>query len=162
MGFVASICQPSTLRMLIWPEASNAQKNIAAVSADGSTVCVLILRLNSSCSRSIAFVVRALRHWLGGRRVKVNRRSPAFLHAVGDGTVFETPLADEGLAAGFDLLAHRGVDHIVVVGGVAVDRCHVGSDFGETAPFRRQPPPFFALKVMRVLGRRLHAANIEI
>ena len=33
---------------------------MAAVSADGSTVCVLILRLNSSCNRSIAFVVRAL------------------------------------------------------------------------------------------------------
>jgi hypothetical protein len=30
----------------------------------------LILRLNSSCSRSIALVVRALRHWLGGSRVK--------------------------------------------------------------------------------------------
>jgi N-methylhydantoinase A/oxoprolinase/acetone carboxylase beta subunit len=29
---------------------------MAAVSADGSTVCVLILRLNSSCSRSIALV----------------------------------------------------------------------------------------------------------
>ena len=29
---------------------------MAAVSADGSTVCVLIRRLNSSCSRSIAFV----------------------------------------------------------------------------------------------------------
>jgi hypothetical protein len=39
---------------------------MAAVSADGSTVCVLILRLNSSCSRSIALVVRTLRHWLGG------------------------------------------------------------------------------------------------
>ena len=56
MGFVASVCQPSILRMLIWPEASSAQNNIAAVSADGSTVCVLILRLNSSCSRSIALV----------------------------------------------------------------------------------------------------------
>jgi hypothetical protein len=56
MGFVARVCQPSTLRMLIWPEASSAQNNMAAVSADGSTVCVLILRLNSSCSRSIAFV----------------------------------------------------------------------------------------------------------
>jgi hypothetical protein len=30
-----------------------------------------VLRLNSSCSRSIAFVVRTLRHWLGGSRVKV-------------------------------------------------------------------------------------------
>jgi Novel STAND NTPase 1 len=35
---------------------------MAAVSAEGSTVCVLIRRLNFSCSRSIAFVVRALRH----------------------------------------------------------------------------------------------------
>src|ERR1017187_3566675 len=77
MGFVASVCHPSTFRMLIWPEASSAQNNIAAVSAEGSTVCVLILRLNSSCSRSIAFVVRALRHWLGGRRGKANKRSPA-------------------------------------------------------------------------------------
>jgi hypothetical protein len=42
--------------MLIWPEASSAQNSMAAVSAEGSTVCVLILRLNSSCSRSIAFV----------------------------------------------------------------------------------------------------------
>ena len=30
--------------------------------------------LNSSCRRSIAFVVLALRHWLGGMRVKVKRR----------------------------------------------------------------------------------------
>ena len=71
-GLVASVCQPSTLRMLICPEASSAQNNMAAVSADGSTVCVLIRRLNSSCSRSIAFVVRALFHWLGGNCVKVN------------------------------------------------------------------------------------------
>jgi hypothetical protein len=27
---------------------------------------------------SISSVVRTLRHWLGGRRVKVNKRSPAF------------------------------------------------------------------------------------
>ena len=50
---------------------SSAQNNMAAVSADGSTVWVLIRRLNSSCRRSIAFVVLALRHWVGGRRVKV-------------------------------------------------------------------------------------------
>src|ERR1700689_1887149 len=66
MDFLARVFQPSTLRILVWPDASSAQNNMAAVSADGSTVCVLILRLNSSCSRSIAFVVRALRHWLGG------------------------------------------------------------------------------------------------
>ncbi len=46
--------------------------------ADGSTVCVLIRRLNSSCKRSTAFVVFALRHWLGGKRVKV----PAFMPKV--------------------------------------------------------------------------------
>src|SRR4051812_23702958 len=34
-------------------------------------------RLNSSCKRSIAFVVRADLHWLLGNRVKVNRFSPA-------------------------------------------------------------------------------------
>jgi hypothetical protein len=71
------LCQPSTFRMVIRPEASNAQNSMAAVSAEGSTVCVLILRLNSSCSRSTAFVVRADFHWLGGRRVKANSRSPA-------------------------------------------------------------------------------------
>jgi hypothetical protein len=56
MVVVASVCQPSTLRMLIWREASSAQNNMAAVSAEGSTVWVLIRRLNSLCSRSIAFV----------------------------------------------------------------------------------------------------------
>jgi hypothetical protein len=44
---------------------------------DGSTVCVLILRLNSSSSRSMALAVRTLRHWLGGKRVKVKSRSQA-------------------------------------------------------------------------------------
>ena len=38
MSFVVSVCQPSTFRILIWPEASRAQNNIAAVSAEGSTV----------------------------------------------------------------------------------------------------------------------------
>ena len=45
MDVLASVRQPSTFRMLIWPEASNAQNSIAAVSADGSTVCVLIRQL---------------------------------------------------------------------------------------------------------------------
>jgi hypothetical protein len=62
MGSVARVCQLSTLRMLICPEASSAQNIIAAVSADGSTVWLLIRRLNSSCNRSIALVVRRLRH----------------------------------------------------------------------------------------------------
>jgi hypothetical protein len=50
---------------------------MAAVSADGRSVCVLMRRLNSSCSRSTALLVRAERHWPDGRRVKVNSRSPA-------------------------------------------------------------------------------------
>ena len=33
--------------MVIWPDAISAQNSIAAVSADGSTVCVLMRRLNS-------------------------------------------------------------------------------------------------------------------
>jgi hypothetical protein len=40
-------------------------------------VRVLIRRLNSSWSRSIALVVRALFHWLRGSRLKVKSRSPA-------------------------------------------------------------------------------------
>src|SRR4029077_4093578 len=73
----ANVCHPSTLRMVISPAARSAQNNMAAVSAEGSTVWVLMRRLNSSWSRSIALVVRALFHWLTGNRVKVNSRSPA-------------------------------------------------------------------------------------
>ena len=72
-----SVRQPSIFRIAIWPDAISAQNSIAAVSADGGTVWVLTRRLNSSCSRSIALVVLALFHWLGGKRVKAKRRSPA-------------------------------------------------------------------------------------
>src|SRR3954464_3902851 len=77
VGFSARVGQPSTFLIVIWPEARSAQNSIAAVSAEGRTVWVLIRRLNSSCRRSTAFVVRADFHWLGGRRVKVNSLSPA-------------------------------------------------------------------------------------
>jgi len=50
--------------MVICPDASSAQNNMAAVSADGSTVCVLVRRLNSLCSRSVALVVWADFHSL--------------------------------------------------------------------------------------------------
>jgi hypothetical protein len=63
--------------MTIWPDAVSALNNMAAVSARGATVCVLILRLNSSCGRSIAFGVRMDFHWLCGKRMKVNSLSPA-------------------------------------------------------------------------------------
>src|SRR6266566_656629 len=72
--------------MLICPEASNAQNSIAAVSADGSTVWVLILRLNSSCNRSMAW-----------RQTREGEEPvTGFLQAVGDGAVLEPPFADEG------------------------------------------------------------------
>src|SRR6188474_2597960 len=116
MGFVANVCQPSTLRMLICPEASSAQNNIAAVSADGSTVWVLIRRLNSACRRSIAFVVLAsplARRQTGGGEEEV----AGFLQAVGDGAMTQPPLTDEGLTAGLDSLGRGGVDHVNVIGG---------------------------------------------
>src|SRR3954464_12077364 len=103
--------------MVIWPEASRAQNNIAAVSADGSTVWVLIRRLNSSCRRSIAFVVLALRHWLGGGAGEGERAPAGFPQAVGGGAVTEPPLSDEGLTAGLDFLGRGGVDHVGVIGG---------------------------------------------
>src|SRR6478752_4267282 len=99
--------------MLICPEASSAQNNMAAVSADGNTVCVLILGLNSSCSR-IALVVRTLRHWLGGRRVKVNKRSPTSSRLSATARCLSLHL-DEGLAARLDLLRRHCVDHAVVI-----------------------------------------------
>jgi len=45
-SFAPKGCHPFTLRMMIWPDASRAQNSIAAVSAEGSTVWVLIHRLN--------------------------------------------------------------------------------------------------------------------
>src|SRR6266545_3309763 len=117
MGLVASVCQPSTLRMLIWPEASNAQNIMAAVSADGSTVWVLILRLNSSCSRSIALVVRTLRHWPGGSRVKANKRSPASCRLSATARCLSRHLRMKALRRVSDFLGRGRVDHVGVIGG---------------------------------------------
>ena len=107
----------STLRMTIWPEASSAQNNMAAVSAQGSTVCVLIRRLNSSCSLSIAFEVLIDFHWLCGNRVKVNSLSPASSRLSATARHLSLPFADERLAPRFNLLLRFGVDHIPVVVG---------------------------------------------
>jgi hypothetical protein len=62
---------------MICLDANNAQNNIAAVFAQGDTVCVLILLLNFACTRSVAFEVRIDFHWLCGERVKVNSLSRA-------------------------------------------------------------------------------------
>ena len=116
VGLVASVCQPSTLRMVICPEASSAQNNIAAVSGDGRTVWVLMRRLNSSGSRSTALLVRAERHWPGGRRVKVNSRSPASSRLSATARHFSRHLRMKVLAALLDLLRRGGVDHVGVRG----------------------------------------------
>src|SRR5436190_24206888 len=88
---------------------------MAAVSAEGSTVWVLIRRLNSSWTRWIALVVRALFHWLSGSRVKV-KPITGFLEAVGHRLAFEPPFAEEGTSALPDFRSLGGVDHVVVIG----------------------------------------------
>jgi hypothetical protein len=72
--------------MVIWPDAINAQNKLAAVSAQGSTVCVLIRRLNSSCNRSMAFDVRIDFHSDGrvdgGKTLKAGPRSETLHHSL--------------------------------------------------------------------------------
>jgi hypothetical protein len=71
---------------------------MAAVSAGGSTVCVLMRRLNSSCSRSMALVLRALQ--LGWRQPGEGEQAVAgFLQAVGNSAMLEPPFADESTDA---------------------------------------------------------------
>jgi hypothetical protein len=103
--------------MLICPEASKAQNNIAAVSADGSTVCVLIRRLNSSC-KTFNCVRRPRAPPLAWRQSSECEQAVAgFLQAVGDGMMLEPPFADEGLAAALDLMTCRRIDHVGMVSG---------------------------------------------
>src|SRR5215469_13284370 len=82
---------------------------MAAVSAEGSTVWVFIRRLNSSWSRSIALVVRALFHWLRGNRVKVKSRSPASSRLSATALASEPPFADEGPSALLDFRKRVGI-----------------------------------------------------
>ena len=89
---------------------------MAAVSAEGSTVWVLIRRLNSSWSRSIALVVRALFHWLSRQPGEGEEPITGLLEAVGHRLAFEPPFADEGPPARLDFRRRGGVDHVVVVG----------------------------------------------
>src|ERR1700756_5955682 len=88
---------------------------MAAVSAEGSTGWVLIRRLNSSWSRSIALVARAL-PLADGQPGEGEQPVTGLLEAVGYRLAFEPPFAQEGSAALFDLGRQGGVDHVVVVG----------------------------------------------
>jgi transposase len=79
------VFQPPILHMVIWLEASNAQNNIAAVSVDGSTVCVMIRRLNSSCRRSIAvgLNLRVRQSGLGfAQHGRISKRGRSHAHAM--------------------------------------------------------------------------------
>ena len=75
-GGCPRVCQPSTLRMLIWPEASRAQNSMAAVSAEGSTVWVLIRRLFGAVLRTLMKPLNGIRNWYedcGARFVRLGR-----------------------------------------------------------------------------------------
>src|SRR4051794_11022581 len=89
---------------------------MAAVSAEGRTVWVLIRRLNSSCSRSIAFVVRALLHWLGGNWGKVNSRSPASSKLSATGRCLSRHLRTNALRLRCDVFRRGRIDHVGIVG----------------------------------------------
>ena len=89
MGFVVSACQPSTLRMLICPEASSAQNNIAAVSADGQhglgfdpSLELLVETLDRVCCPRAA----PLGRW---RASESEEAVASFLQAVRDGAMRE-------------------------------------------------------------------------
>src|SRR5437762_5486704 len=89
---------------------------MVAVSAEGSTVYVLIRRLNSSCSRSIAFVVSRASPLARWQLRKTEQSIAGFLQAVGDRAVLEPPLANERLAARCDLFQRGRIDHVGIVG----------------------------------------------
>src|SRR5829696_9338888 len=109
-------CQPSTLLIWIWPDASSAQNSIAALSAEGRMVWVLILRLNSSCRHSMALVVRALFHCLGGSRANANRLLPASSRLSATARCRSRHLRKKALRRSSDLRGRRGVDHVGIVG----------------------------------------------
>src|SRR5262245_31821619 len=115
-GRSLSVSQPSTLRMVICPEASKPQNSMAAVSADGSTVCVLMRRLNSSCSRSMALVVRTLFHCAIGSRVR-EKLVAGFFQAVRHGSTLEAPLANECLTPRRYFFCRLRVDHVREISG---------------------------------------------
>ncbi len=72
-----SVCQRSTFRIRIRPEARSARSGMGTVSAQGSRVWAFIRLRNSPLGLSMALVVRAALHCDGSGRENVNRRSPA-------------------------------------------------------------------------------------
>ncbi len=83
--------------MVIWPDANSAQNSIAAVSADGSTVWVLIRRLKLLV-QPLDGIGRAGRSPLAvGQPGEAEQLLSSFLQAVGHAAALQSPLADEAL-----------------------------------------------------------------
>jgi hypothetical protein len=61
-------------------------------------------------------VVRALRHWLGGKRVKVKSRRPASSRLLTTASCSSSH-ADEGFAMLFDRFRRFRIDHFLAVLG---------------------------------------------
>src|SRR3979409_1910746 len=116
MGFVESVCQPSTLRMLICPDASSAPNNIGAGAGGGG-------QTGLGCDPAFEFLVQTLERVGGAYASPLARRQAhegeqavsCLLQAVSNGAVLEPPFSDEGLAADFDLLRRRGIDRGAVL-----------------------------------------------
>src|ERR1035437_385776 len=103
--------------MVICPEAIKAQNNIAAVSAEGRTVWVLIRRFELFV-QTFDRIRCADRFPLAfGEPREGEELVPRFLQAGGDRMAFHAPLADERLALRLNLRLRGGVDHVVVIGG---------------------------------------------
>src|SRR3989449_8375320 len=69
-------CQPSILRNLICPLATRLKSRTSAASSLGNEPCVFTRRRNSSCNRSIVFVVRKVFHCALGKVKNVSSSSP--------------------------------------------------------------------------------------
>ena len=87
---------------------------MAAVSALGRTVCVLICR-SIPCA-SVRWYWLFLSISIGFREAREGEEFISrFFQAIGDGVTFEPPFADEDLSLRLNLLLRLGVNHVVVV-----------------------------------------------
>ena len=126
---------PSTLRMVIWPEAERAQNSMGTVSAEGGTI-----RVSPGLDAAAEFLAELLDGVGRSRRLPQRRRqacedeqAPAgFFQAAGDGAALQAPFPQERLAAGLNFGGGLGVDHVAVVFGQLV--VQVLGRMGEKVP----------------------------
>ena len=114
------VSHPSTLRIVIWPEASRAQSSMGTGPGAGQHGLGL--------DAPPEFLVQPLDGVCGAGRFPLRRIEagegeqplPGFREAVGDGPTLEAPFAHERLAAGLHLGGGLGVDHVAVILGQLV------------------------------------------